>query len=243
MNRRRPNGWLGGLWPLAAGLWLLTPTPLAGEEPILYEVSAIKGKLLRELPAGKEPLAAGARLESGQLLRTGWFSWSDLLAPEFESRFHLGSRTRVRLASDTPGVLLEVEKGRLRALFDELVGEEPVERRIQTPSAVLAVRGTEYGVAVSGSGDTTLVVFSGTVEVVDRQGRVPPITVPSGHALEVRRGRPPGAPYRHAVSARGWDRGGMPATGRVSPGMGSGGGSGAASGRGDGHGGSRRHGG
>jgi ferric-dicitrate binding protein FerR (iron transport regulator) len=162
-------------------------------------------------------------LAGGQRLRTGWFSTSDLLAPDYGSRFHLGSRTRVRLASDTPGVLLELERGRLRALFDKLSGQEPVERRIETPSAILAVRGTEYGVAVNGSGDTTLVVFSGAVEVLDRGRRAAPVRVEPGYALHVRRGRAPGAPYPHAMSSRHWDRGAMPGNpGRMSPGAGAG---------------------
>ena len=218
------RGWTG----LAAGFLVLAATapagmeeasgPAAGGPAIVYEVTELKGKLLCVMPDGKQPVAAGDRFTGGQRLRTGWFSASDLLAPDYGSRFHLGSRTRVRLASDTPGVLLELERGRLRALFDKLSGQEPVERRIETPSAILAVRGTEYGVAVDGSGDTTLVVFSGAVEVSDREGREAPVRVEAGFTVRVRRGQLPGAPRPHGLTQGRWDRGATPSARDVSAG-------------------------
>lgn len=233
----KPQGWTH---LLAAALLLAAPALAGGEPPIVYEVASLKGKLIHESTQGDHRLAAGEQLAGGERLRSGWFSACDLTAPDFGSRFHLGSRTRVRLASDAPGVLLELERGRLRALFDELLGREPIERQVRTPSAILAVRGTEYGVAVSRSGETTLVVFVGTVEVFDREGRAAPVVVEPGFAVHVRRGQPPGAPYAHGVTSRGWDRGAMPGSrGPMSPGMGSGPGGSRArpSGHGHGHGG------
>ena len=235
---------------LLPALALAASPALADEATVAYEVADMKGKLLLELDESKEPLATGAQLHGGQRLRTGWMSWSDLSAPDYGSRFHLGSRTRVRLASDTPGVLLVLERGRLRALFDKVLGEAPPDRRIRTPSAVLAVRGTEYGVAVSGAGHTTLVVFEGAVEVVDREGMGPPVVVEPGFALEVRRGRAAGNAYRHGLTSSHWDRGAMPGAGGysgMSPGgtarHGHGGSSMGSGGTRRGGGGSRGHGG
>jgi hypothetical protein len=162
-------------------------------------------------------VAAGESLAGGAELRTGWFSSADLTVPPAEARFHLDGRTRARLGSDRPGVLLVLEKGRLRALFDRLgellEGEAEPERRIETPSAILAVRGTEYGVAVGRDGTTTLVVFEGVVEVFGLAGPAGPIRVRAGHALHVRRGQPPGSPRPHTLTPRGWDRGGTPPMG------------------------------
>jgi hypothetical protein len=231
--------------PAVPALLLVAAAAAAPEGTIEYWVTGVEGKLFRETPRGEERLAAGAELRSGETVATGRRSSADLTAPEFGSLFHLGSRTRVVLAADTPGVLLRLEKGRLRALFEELVGRPETERRIETPSAILAVRGTEYGVEVGGSGHTTLVVFSGVVEVFDRARRGAPVRVEAGYTVRVRRGRAPGAPRPHDLTQRSWDRGAMPGARGMSPGTGSAGSPGAT-GAGQGRrggGGSRRHGG
>ena len=111
------------------------------------------------------------------------------------------------MASDRPGVLLEIQRGSLRALFDKLAGEDPPDRIVTTPSAVLAVRGTEYGVEVSKSGHTTVTVFSGEVEVVDI-GRIgDPMILRAGQYGTVHRGKPPGAPRPHQMTRVDWDKG------------------------------------
>lgn len=198
---------------LPAAVAVAAPVPLSGGEAVTYEVTALDGKLLRMTGQGDERLAVGARLAGGDELATGWFSSAELTAESAAARFELRARTRVRLAADRPGVLLVLEKGRLRALFDRLTGGEERERRVETPSAVLAVRGTEYGVVVGRDGATTLVVFEGVVEVTALGVPGGPVSVPAGEALHVRRGEAPGQPFRHGLSPRGWDRGEMPAMG------------------------------
>lgn len=178
-------------------------------EIVRYEIIAVDGKLLR-LADQEERLTPGDTAESGHRLRTGWFSSAELEAPEYASRFRLGSRTRVLLAHDAPGVLLEVEKGRLRGLFEALTEGDPRERKVRTPSAILAVRGTEYGLHVDRRGNSTLVVFEGTVEVRDRAWEHERVRVRAGHALRIRRGQAPGTPHRHGMTPQGWDQGGMP---------------------------------
>jgi len=46
------------------------------------------------------------------------------VSPEYKATFSLQSKTRVRLAGDRAGVLLEVDRGSLRALFDALSVDE-----------------------------------------------------------------------------------------------------------------------
>jgi len=210
----------------------------SGGDVLSYEVASVKRKLLLEKTDGEERLAAGDALASGNVVRTAWMSRAEIAAPEQRALFRLGAGTRVRLAHDVPGLLLEVEKGRLRAIFDELLGTEAPERVVTTPSAILAVRGTEYGVDVDAAGDTAVVVFSGVVEVLDRERRGPAVLVEAGYWVEVRRGSGPGEPRPHAMSPRSFDRGGGP--GSQGMGMGS---TGAGRGTGMGSTGSMRHGG
>ena len=197
-------------------------------DPVVYEVAAVDGRLHHLLPGGDEPLDAGDRLAGGAEVRTGWLSSADLSVPRAAARFHLESRTHARLGTDDPSVLLVLDRGRLRALFDrlgELVGREERERRVETPAAILAVRGTEYGVAVGRGGATTLVVFEGVVEVTPAFAGPPgpgtpagPLLVHAGEAIHLRRDQPPTPPRRHSLTPRNWDRGGMPAM-SAPPGM------------------------
>jgi|GEM_PF-2548633 len=204
---------LPGAAPPAASQTLEAPN-----DPVVYEVSALDGKLLHRLPAGDERVAEGDRLAGGAELRTGWLSSADLAVPRAAARFHLESRTHVRLGVEDPSVLLVLDRGRLRALFDklgELAGGEEEERRVETPSAVLAVRGTAYGVAVGRNGGTTLVVFEGVVAVTPLTTVTgapgTPVLVRAGEAIHVRSGQPTGAPRHHGLTPRDWDRGAMPA--------------------------------
>lgn len=188
---------------------------------ISYKVESIRGKLIQELANSGRRLEEGQILAGGETLRTGWFSESELSAPSIGTRFHLGSRTRVVLASERPGVILAVEEGRVRALFDRLLGDDASDRVIETPSALLAVRGTEYGVSVDRKGSTLLVVFSGGVDVQRTDDGAAPTRVEAGFSLHIQPGQEMGMPSAHSLSPMGWDHGGMPSMhdSPMSPGM------------------------
>ena len=197
---------------VAAGLFTMGAALTESEESVSfsYEVAAVKGKLLREDPAPQTKLRSGDRANSGALLRTGWRSSAEIGVSGEGAQFTLGSRTRVRLAKDRPGVLLEVEKGRLRAVFEKLTVGPTRDRTVVTPSAILADRGTEYGVAVSKSGDTNVVVFSGTVDVTDLGGHRPAVSVKAGEYCTIQRGQLPSRAMPHHMNRGGWDKGHMP---------------------------------
>jgi hypothetical protein len=215
---------------------------------IEYRVENVTRHLLLQTSDGEQPLAAGGLVHSGDSLRTGPRSKAELSALDFAARFVIDAKTRVRLAHDNPGILLELERGSLRAVFDKLTGNAERERLVTTPSAVLAVRGTEYGVEVEKDGDTSVVVFDGTVEVWERSGRGKRVRVAAGQATRVRRGHEPSAPKAHGLKRSDWDRGrhsvsrmmgqGQQAPGGEGAGGAGGGGPNAPSGSG-----SRRHGG
>ncbi len=243
MNRNRPDL----RHPAVALLALAAAVAAAGAgstggETILYRVASVKGKLVRELAEGKERLQAGAPLRSGDVLRTGWWSEAVIEAPEAAASFTLGPRTRVRLASEVPGALLEVERGRLHALFGRLRGGDGPGRLVTTPTAILAVRGTEYGIRVDRAGGTTLAVFEGVVRVQDRLRRFEPVEVGAGLGTVIRRGEAPAPPRPHGLTRESWERGG-PAGRSGEPGGPDGPGEPGAGGPPRGGGGSGRHGG
>ncbi len=201
--------------------------------PLEYRVESVKGKLLRLAQGTKERLEAGSSAVGGDRLRTGWFSRANLAVDEAGARFAMGPSTTVLLASEQPGVILELERGRLRALFDSLAGRPPIDRLVATPSAVLAVRGTSYGVAVTRDGTTLVLVFEGVVQVHERSGLGEPVAVRAQEMVTVRRGTPVPAPRPHHTDPSAWDRGSLPPgwTHGAGPGSGSATDQGAGAGR------------
>lgn len=212
-------------------------------ESLTYEVAAVDGKLFLEVEPEGRRLDAGDQAVSGDRLRTGSSSSATLGVPSHSSVFRLGAKTTCTLAHDRPGVLLHIEKGRVRAIFGAFTGTEP--RLVTTPSAVLAVRGTEYGLRVKKNGATQIVVFEGVVEVSDPDGRQTPTRIEAGQQTRVKPGRPVETPVPHRLSPMDWDRGlSAPPSGMSGPG-GQGGVQSGAPGAGatSGQGGSKRRGG
>ena len=204
---------------LALGLVAMSAAPGAEEpETLTYDVIAVKRKLLLATEDGERRLDVGDRAHSGDALRTGSRSSTELAVPERGALFYVESKTTFRLAHGRPGVLLELERGRLRGVFEPAEEGDDRERLVTTPSAVLAVRGTEYGVEVEKDGDTSVMVFEGTVEVRDTKGVGKAVQVHAGESTRIRRGRAAAAPQSHGLSRGDWDRGrGMnsPSTGSM----------------------------
>lgn len=140
-------------------------------ERLAYRFEEVKSKVVRA-PGGDEErgvrVSAGDPAEAGDVVKTGLFGRTVLAVPDRAARFEVFSSTRVRLAGGEPGVLLVLEKGRLKAAFDAFTGASEA-RRVAAPGALLAVRGTRYGLEVAG-GESVLAVFEGTVEVFPSDG-------------------------------------------------------------------------
>jgi len=221
-------------------------------ETLTYDVVAVKRALLLETGESERQLGVGDSARSGDALRTKSRSSAELAVPARAAVFHIGAKTTFRLAHDRPGVLLEIERGRLRAVFEPSSEGDERERLVTTPSAVLAVRGTEYGIEVEKDGDTWVMVFEGTVEIRDTGGFGDPVRVRAGESTRIRRGRATKAPSPNGLTRGDWDRGrGVSGTqtgsmgssqqgGAGAQGRGAGGSTGSSS---KGSGGSQRHGG
>ncbi len=132
--------------------------------PVDYRFEQVK-RSVTVTESSRQPHAVekGEHAQSGDKVTTGWFSYALIASDRHKAKFEIFSSTDVLLASGTPGVILSVERGRLRAVFDKITGNEP--RVVETPGALLAVRGTQYDVEVDSAGRTTLDVWEGTVEV------------------------------------------------------------------------------
>lgn len=139
----------------------------ASAQSVEYRFDAVKRKVLLQ---GAQA-AKGQSAHGGDKVTTGWFSYALIASAGHGASFEIFSATDVTLSTDTPGVILSLERGRIRAAFDKITGNEP--RIVKTPGALLAVRGTEFDVIVDASGNTTVDVWEGIVEIQSSLQREP----------------------------------------------------------------------
>jgi hypothetical protein len=175
-----------------------------GQEPVEYRFERVRSRVTVDSTVAETRAAAGSVAHGGDRIRTGWLGYALLGAPRFGARFEVFAGSDVRLASDTPGVLISLERGRLKAIFDKITGDEP--RMVKTPGALLAVRGTRYGIEVGRDGTSTLAVFEGVVEVLSPLSPEP-LLVRAGEACHFSTSmRPEAMPMPHGMNEGSWQR-------------------------------------
>jgi len=81
--------------------------------------------------------------------------------------------------------LLKITVGRVRVRINHF-GGRPNPYRVNSPTASIAVRGTEFSVAVSSAGDTEVVVYEGLVEVASIAHPLRRVIVEAGHGVIIR---------------------------------------------------------
>ncbi len=194
---------------------LFCALPLLGQEPLDYRFERVRSKVTVATSTAETRASAGSIARGGDRVRTGWFGYALLGAPRVGARFEVFAGSDVRLASETPGILLSLERGRLKAIFDKITGEEP--RMVQTPGALLAVRGTRYGIEVSRDGAASLVVFEGSVEVRSPL-RPEPFLVRAGETCHFSATlRPEAMPMPRSMTEEMWQRHGAGMGGGMMP--------------------------
>jgi hypothetical protein len=156
---------------MTASLLAQTPATPAAVTSIDYRFEEVRRNVVVASNNQERRAAVGKFAKSGENVQTGWFSYARIASDRYRAQFEIFSGSDVQLAGNAPGVILTLERGRLHAMFDKLVGNEP--RIVQTPGALLAVRGTKYVAEVNSAGETTLDVFEGTVEVQSPLQRAP----------------------------------------------------------------------
>jgi len=140
----------------------------AGAAPERAVVVFVSGDVEAAGAAGSTTVAVGDALEAGRKLVTGAGS---------ECELRLGGGAIVRIEEKTELVLdeailasggnrvgIHLALGGVRCKVAKLAGDERF--RIRTPTAMLGVRGTDFGVTVSARGDTRLEVREGAVAIL-----------------------------------------------------------------------------
>lgn len=152
--------------------------------------------------SGQVRISGNARASS--LLLQG-----ELLSPGDTIDTHGGGRVRIELSDGSVVIvqpetrlvlqdyrsasslreLLRVFVGRVRIKINYF-GSQPNPYRVNSPSASIAVRGTEFGVAVGTGGDTEVVVYEGLVEVSSVSDPSSRVLVETGRGVTVRFNEP-----------------------------------------------------
>lgn len=174
---------------LAASLMAISVVaPAPQKPPIDYRFDEVRRSVTLTTPTQQLAVQRGNLARSGDRVQTGWLSYALIASEQHRAKFEIFSSTTVRLAGGAPGVILSLERGKLRAMFDKITGDEP--RVVKTPGALLAVRGTRYEVDVDDAGQTTLNVTEGVVEVRSEL-RPEPLFVRAGETCNYGRHEPP----------------------------------------------------
>ena len=156
----------------AAAFGVLTMTAIAPALANDAEVVSFTGKGEARETARAEwrPAVVKQKLRGGAFVRTGDLSqMALLLQDQTQLRLNQNSMLQIKeVAAAGAPTRLDLQAGRA---WMQSKGRSP-NLVIDTPNAIAAIRGTDWELEVDPSGKTLLMVFSGTVEFFNAQGRV-----------------------------------------------------------------------
>ena len=135
------------------------------------EVMTLEGtaQVLRSSSPDKSDLKEGDFLQAGDLLEVGPASFVDLAYDkEWKNLTRISENSRIKIVSIFP-TGLKMDHGNLFAKLGQLPKGSTFE--VRTPTAVAAVRGTEFLVSVDEKGSTEVIGFEGRVEVFNLNGQ------------------------------------------------------------------------
>jgi len=140
---------------------------------------AIRGEVQKQEGKAWVPLTSAAPLKSGEAIRTGLTGSADVIFRD-GSRVQLGPNSEFLLEEQTPqrstyrllnGFIHDLFKPpqRFRTFGGGLRGQLI---QYNTPTAILAVRGTEFDLKLDEQGVTHLVPYAGTMELTAEAGKL-----------------------------------------------------------------------
>lgn len=170
------------------------PTTVPANAPLAgATISDWKGKIHVSLP-GQSPSAPaiGETLPPGTVLETG----GGKLLLQLVDGSQVLIRAHTRLTVEQPGPTdrgyFQLLLGRIRAIITKRTGGAPP-FELGTPSAVIAVRGTQFEVGVNPRQETDVDVSEGVVEVTGRRSGTS-VLVHAGYSTRVGMDTPPEMP-------------------------------------------------
>ncbi len=148
------------------------------------EVSFLTGSVVIERDGSKlTKVNVGTKILSNDIVKTGKKSLVNMTYTDgSEIRMTENSTVKIgRMAADSDSAPSTVIAGIVSAKFTKLAKGSELRRGVYTPTTVAAVRGTEFTVAVSETGDSRIELTEGSLDVHNPYGQVP---LEAGHKVQ-----------------------------------------------------------
>lgn len=159
---------------LLAGLLIAPLTALAGEAGCVYEYSGA-AQILKPGGAAWQPAKKGLPLGEGDRIRTGEKGWCEILFKDGTFvKLETGAETsleELKTTADSRSYSFNLLRGKALWMAAKLKTTLKSKFSVRTPTAVCAVRGTDFSVIVSSAGATTLGLFDGKVAFSAPEGQ------------------------------------------------------------------------
>ena len=166
--------------------------PPSGVEGQMAEVKGTVSLVRNQAPP--VPLRKNDTVQAGDEILTDKKSSATIRMPDSSTvRIFPNSHVVLRTETGTWKEFLHVLFGNVRVQIEKLSGR-PNPRSLTTPTAIIAVRGTVFGVGVERNGDTRVGVGKGVVSVANQLRPADEVMVKAGQSVWVRRDQRPTAP-------------------------------------------------
>lgn len=174
---------------------LLTALPVWAQSGVEGQMAEVKGKVsLVRGQAAPALLHKHDTVQAGDEILTDRKSSATIRMPD-GSTVHIYPDSHVVLRTQTGSwkEFLHVVLGTVRVQIEKLSGR-PNPKTLTTPTAIIAVRGTIFGIAVERTGDTRVGVGQGLVSVANQLHPGDEVMVKPGQSVWVRHGQRPTQP-------------------------------------------------
>lgn len=176
---------------------LLVTLPIWAEPPggVEGQMTAVKGTVsLVRGQASPVPLRKHDTVQAGDEILTDRKSSATVRMPDGSTTsIYPNSHVVLRTETGNWKEFLHVLLGNVRVQIEKLSGR-PNPKTLTTPTAIIAVRGTIFGVAVERTGDTQVGVAKGLVSVANQLHPGDEVMVKPGQSVWVRRDQRPTQP-------------------------------------------------
>jgi len=159
------------------------------------QMAEVKGNVsLVRNQAPPVPLRKNDAVQAGDEILTDKESSATIRMPDSSTvRIYPNSHVVLRTEAGISKEFLHVLLGNVRVQIEKLSGR-PNPKNLTTPTAIIAVRGTVFGVGVERNGDTRVGVGKGLVSVANQLHPGDEVMVKAGQSVWVRRDQRPTAP-------------------------------------------------
>lgn len=137
---------------MAVALMLALAAPAAAQD--IGQVKVASGKVEIERAGATQPAAVGARLQAGDVVRTGADGAVGITMSD-DSRLSAGPNSVLALdryaydpTTSRGNFDTSLKAGSLAVVSGRIAKQSPDAMRVRTPMAILGVRGTEFAVAL-----------------------------------------------------------------------------------------------